>query len=119
MTHDIMVSAPFFRLLLWSLRNNLRWQRLQKRPLEHKFALLQSNFTALISSRYSRHILAKFSGVEFQGLLKFKKEKKKKVVLRSRPSQNMTFGLFHVVVLQRRQRNVQKNRDAGAELLCY
>ena len=67
MTHDIMVhvSAPFFSLLLWSLRNNLRRQRLQKRPFKRKFALLQSNFTALVSSRYSRQILAKFSGVEF------------------------------------------------------
>ena len=65
MTHDIIVSAPFFRLLLWSFRNNLRRQRLQKRPLKRKFALVQSNFTALISSRYSRQILAKFSGVKF------------------------------------------------------
>ena len=65
MTHDIIASVPFFRLLLWSLRKTLRRQRLQKRPLKRKFALLQSNFPALISSRYSRQILAKFSGVKF------------------------------------------------------
>ena len=65
MTHDIIASAPFFGLLLWSLRKTLRRQRLQKPPLKRKFALLQSNFPALISSRYSRQILAKFSGVKF------------------------------------------------------
>ena len=51
--------------------------------------------------------------------IKVQENKKKVVVLCSRPRElcEREFRYFHVVLVQRRQRNVQKKRDARAKLL--
>ena len=76
-----------------------------------KWICAPSNFIALIPTRSFRQMLANLSGVEFyKTVSKFRKNKKKKVVvLCSRPSTKREIRQFHVVVVQRRQRNVQKS----------
>ena len=49
--------------------------------------------------------------------IKVPEKKKKVVVFCSRPRQNVKIRQFHDVVVQRRQRNVQKKLDARAKLL--
>ena len=54
-------------------------------------------------------MLANCSGVVLKDCIKVQEKKKKVVVLCSRPRQDVKFRHFHVVIVQRRQRNVQKS----------
>ena len=78
-----------------------------------------SNFIALIPTRSIRQMLADFSGVEFIKVCIEVEEKKQTesrcIVFTS--STNRKIKHFHLVVVQRRQRNVQEKRDASAKLL--
>ena len=63
-----------------------------------------------------------FPGVEFQRTVsKLTKTKRKSVVrcLVFTSSIKREIRKFHVVIVQRRQKNVQKKRDARAKLLFY
>ena len=78
-----------------------------------------SNLIALILSPSVRQILAIFSAVEFWDCIKVQKKKKKAVAVFTSFTKR-EIRHFHVVVVQWRQRNVQKKRDARAKLLfCH
>ena len=77
-----------------------------------------SNFIALIPSRLILRMLPKFFwSWNLKDCIKVQKKKKKVVVFCSPSSTKREIRKFHVVVVQRRQRNVQKKRDARAKLL--
>ena len=66
-------------------------------------------------------MLAKFSGVESERtVFKFRKRKKNCVVFAYFVKRAREIRKFHVLVVQRRLRKVQKKRDTRAKLLlCY
>ena len=67
------------------------------------------NFITLILSRLIRQILVNFFGVDFKGLHQRSGEEKGSRCLVFPSSTKREIGHFHVVVAQRRQRNVQKS----------
>ena len=82
-----------------------------KTPLK-KWICTASNFIALIPSR-----LVRVWSWNLKDCIKVQKKKKKVVVFCSPSSTKREIRQFHVVVVQRRQRNVQKKHDARAKLL--
>ena len=76
-----------------------------------KWIRAASNFIALILSRLIRQMLQKFFGSWIlNDCIKVQEKKKEVVVFCSRPQQIVKLGSsVHVVVVQRRQRNVQKS----------
>ena len=77
-----------------------------------KWICAASNFIALIPSR-----LVRVWSWNLKNCIKVQKKKKKVVVFCSPSSTKREIRTFQVVVVQRRQRNVQKKRDARAKLL--
>ena len=78
-----------------------------------------SNFIAHISSQWIRQILANFFGIELTELRLYQssgKEKERCFVFSS--STKREFRHFHVVVVQRRQRNVQKEWCTCKVVIC-
>jgi len=74
-----------------------------------KCVLAALNFIALIPSRSIYQMLANFSGVEFlRTVLKFRKRQRRSLSCVN-ASTNREIRQFHVEVVQRRQRNVQKS----------
>ena len=82
-----------------------------------KWGRAVSNFIALILSHSVRQILAIFSAVEFWDCIKVQKKKKKAVAVFTSFTKR-EIRHFHVVVVQWRQRNVQKN-VTHAQSCCF
>ena len=77
------------------------------------------NFIALIPPRSIRQMLAIFFWIWILKIFIKVQEKKTKVaVVCSRPPQNVKFGIFYVVVMQWRQRNVQ-NSVMHVQSCCF
>ena len=75
-----------------------------------KWICAASNFIALIPSRLIRRMLPKFFwSWNIKDCIKVQEKKKKVVVFCSPSSTKREIRQFHVVVVQRRQRNVQKS----------
>ena len=89
-----------------------------KRSLK-KWIRAALNFIALIPSRLIRQMLAKFFlELDSKGLyFKVQEKGKGSCCLVFPSSTKREIRHFHVIVVQRRQRNVQKKRDARARLL--
>ena len=64
-------------------------------------------------------MLAIFLELNFKGLYQSSGKEKESRCLEFPSSTKREFRHFHVVVVQRQLRNVQKKRDARAELLFY
>ena len=79
-----------------------------KTSLKKPWIAATSNFIALISTRSIRQILTNFSGVKSKRLQSSGKEEKSRCFVFTASSKR-EIRHFHVVVLQRRQRNVQKS----------
>ena len=98
------VIAPFFSEL-----KQQRRRRLGKRHVK-KWIRSTSNFIALIPTRTIRQMLVIFSGAEFKKTVsEFRKRKRKSLLSSFTSSTKREIRHFHVVVVQRRQRNVQKS----------
>ena len=67
------------------------------------------NFLTLILSRLIRQMLVNFFEVDFKGLYQRSGKEKESSCLVFPSSPKREIGHFHVVVVQRRQRNVQKS----------
>ena len=113
MHKQISGSPELGYLCIWTVNRELKQQRqrrLQKRHLKSEFAF--------ISSRSIRQMLATFSGDE--GLhcktASWGNEKENRCLVFT-SSTKREIRNFQVVVVQRRQINVPKKRDAGAKLL--
>ena len=90
----------------------MRWRELEKR------ISTASNLIALISSRSFQKMLANFSGVEFwKTVSKFSKTKSHCLAFTS--STKREIRQFDVIVMQWRQRNVQKKNDAYERLFFW
>ena len=76
-----------------------------------------SNFIALIPSRLLRQMSANIFEVQFERTLSKFRIRKESCCLVFPSSTKREFRHFHVVVVQRRLRGVQKKRDARAKLL--
>ena len=95
-----------------------RRRRLRKRHLKNEFALLQIFiFIALISTRSICQMLAKFSGIKDCIQVREKGKVNRCLVFMSSTKREIRH--FHVVVLQRRQRNVQKSVMHGQIKLLF
>ena len=66
------------------------------------------NFMTLILSRLIRQMLVNFFGVDSKGLYQCSGKEKESCCIVFPSSTKREIGHFHVVVVQRRQRNVQK-----------
>ena len=96
------VIAPFFSEL-----KQQRRRRLGKRHVK-KWIRSTSNFIALIPTRTIRQMLVIFSGAEFKKTVwEFRKRKRKSLLSSFTSFTKREIRHFHVVVVQRRQRNVQ------------
>ena len=97
--------------VIW--RGNLWWRRKigSSATTTVTKTSLASSFIAPIPSRSIRQMLEHFSGIEFWDCIKVQggKRKKKVVLLRSRPPQSEQLSTFTFLVVQRRQRNVNKS----------
>ena len=105
-----------------SYRQQRRWRRrLRKRHVNaEKGIRAASNFIALIPSRSIRQMLAIFLELNSEGLHQSSGKEKESCCLVFPSSSKREISHFHVVFVQRRQRNVQKKRDARAKLLfCW
>ena len=82
-----------------------------------KWICAASNFIALIPSRLIVWMLAIFFEADSKGLYQSSAEEKESCSLVFPSSTSREIRHFHVLVLQWRQRNVQKKLDARAKLL--
>ena len=98
----IIIQSSF---LLGSLCNNDSEVQLRKRHFSKKWIRATSNFIVLIPTRSIRQMLANFA---VEDCIKAQ-EKKKKSMSSFTSAKKREIRHFHVVVVQRQQRNVQKS----------
>ena len=98
----IIIQSSF---LLGSLCNNDGEVQLPKRHFSKKWIRATSNFIVLIPTRSIRQMLANFA---VEDCIKAQ-EKKKKSMSSFTSAKKREIRRFHVVVVQRQQRNVQKS----------
>ena len=98
----IIIQSSF---LLGSLCNNDGEVQLRKRHFSKKWIRATSNFIVLIPTRSIRQMLANFA---VEDCIKAQ-EKKKKSMSSFTSAKKREIRRFHVVVVQRQQRNVQKS----------
>ena len=116
-TKQLLWNISLLSQALGSLSNNGNGAY-KKRHLESEFPLPPANFIVLVPSRSIRQMLVNFSGVQFlRTVSKFRKRKRKSLscvhfTIKSEIRQ------FHVVVVQQRQRNVQK-RVMRVQSCCF
>ena len=97
-------------------RRRRRRRRLRKRHLKSEFALLQT-LSRLFHLVYFVKCWQMFFELNSRGLYQSSGKEKQSCCLAFPSSTKREFRHFHVVVVQRRLRNVQKKRDARAKLL--
>ena len=93
-----------------------RRRRLRKRHLKSEFALPQT-LSRLLHLVYFVKYWQMFLELNSKGLYQSSGKEKQSCCLAFPSSTKREFRHFHVVVVQRRLRNVQKKRDARAKLL--
>ena len=93
-----------------------RWRRLRKRHFKSEVALFQTLLRLFCLIHADRQILTIFSAVEFWDCIKVQKKKKAVAVFTFFTKREIRH--FHVVVVQWRQRNVQKN-VTHAQSCCF
>ena len=98
----IIIQSSF---LLWNSCNNDGEVQLRKRHFSKKRIRATSNFIVLIPTRSIRQILANLA---VKDCIK-DQEKKKKAMSPFTSAKKREIRHFHVVVVQRQQRNVQKS----------
>ena len=109
MEHDF--SSRFRRLLQWEIRDfkQQRRRRLRKRHLKSQFARAASNFIAVIYLVSFVKCWQIFLELNSNGLHQSSGKEKESCCLVVASSTKREISHFHVVVLQRRQINVQTN----------
>ena len=93
-----------------------RQRRLRERHLKSEFALLQT-LSRLLHLVYFVKCWQMFLELNSKGLYQSSGKEKQSCCLAFPSSTKREFRHFHVVVVQRQLRNVQKKRDARAKLL--
>ena len=99
----IIIQSSF---LLGSLCNNDGEVQLRKRHFSKKWIRATSNFIVLIPTRSIRQMLANFA---VEDCIKAQEKKKKVDVFIHVREKKREIRHFHVLVVQRQQRNVQKS----------